>query len=419
MYYSPTEIQAAFSGLIGWRQNPDVNSSQLLDLTASITGLYFNDAHPLLTHNNLLSIAPDFSLISRAAWGSGTAYSVGNVVSHSSKIWVSIQAGTNQTPGPGSAYWQETNEYTLWLKEKTDAAIIQGLIAWMEEKAILRTAGSLMERKRLFDAAGRMENVTAITDKMCGLEVAVCRHLGLKSTLHEVGLQFDATGTVTLYLFKSDQVNPVQTSDPISYAEAGTQQWATLNWELEPNGTYFICYKQDAAPGSPVNGVADYVLGQGGSINSSRLDYFPMGRFFRVLAFEAAGTVSNLWDIASNTYSSSVNYGLNLKMSVQCDYTDLLIEQKQAFKMVVFYKVALNLVNEIIFNADAAVNRYEANQAERRAELIYERDGDSRGRRSGLRNDFERALKAVAFDTTGIDKVCLPCRRRGVRYTTV
>ena len=59
------EIQEKLLHLIGWRQSYDTNDIVLSEsLTQSESGLYYQDAHPLLTLQNLVSVAPDFKNIS-------------------------------------------------------------------------------------------------------------------------------------------------------------------------------------------------------------------------------------------------------------------------------------------------------------------------------------------------------------------
>jgi hypothetical protein len=413
--YDPTQLKAGFFGLVGWRQNPDSNGEQLLQLTSSTSGIYFNDIHPHLTHDNLISLAPDFDLITRPTYAAGTAYNVGDIVNDGGDLFECIQAGTGNATND-TDYWIPTNEYTAWLKEKTGAGILQAVEAWYGMKVTNRTSRNLVERKQIFTQAGDMtDEEPAEAGKMGGLEIAVCRNLGLKATIHQVGLQFSGTGNVTLYLFKSDQVAPVQTSDPISYTTAGAVQWEALNWELEPDGTYFLAFDQGNIPGNPITGIYDYSLGQGGG-RWQNYETFPAGRFFKVLGFEATGTPAALWDIVTTNRTLSTNYGLNLKLSVKCDYTALLLEQKQLFQNVVALQVAALLLRELALNPNVAVNRHERNLEP--TQLLYEIDGDSQGRPGGLQLRLKQALQAVQFDETGIDKVCLPCKRRGAKYTT-
>ena len=57
-----SQIQDNFLHLIGWRQSYDVSDGTRLseNITTTESGLYYQDMHPLLTLQNLQSIAPDF-----------------------------------------------------------------------------------------------------------------------------------------------------------------------------------------------------------------------------------------------------------------------------------------------------------------------------------------------------------------------
>ena len=50
-----TDIQTAFKGLVGWSEATDT------DLKASSSGLYFEQAHPLITKANIASMLTDGS----------------------------------------------------------------------------------------------------------------------------------------------------------------------------------------------------------------------------------------------------------------------------------------------------------------------------------------------------------------------
>jgi lysophospholipase L1-like esterase len=59
------------------------------------------------------------------AWSSATAYAIGDQVTSNGSTWVSIQAGTNQTPASGSVFWQQSLRYLVhWDGEDTTRAVI-------------------------------------------------------------------------------------------------------------------------------------------------------------------------------------------------------------------------------------------------------------------------------------------------------
>ena len=58
--YKVDEIRDGLFGLVGWRENCDIHKFTIAeDLTLSESGKYFQDEHPLLTLDNIKSVAPD------------------------------------------------------------------------------------------------------------------------------------------------------------------------------------------------------------------------------------------------------------------------------------------------------------------------------------------------------------------------
>lgn len=411
--YDVSSLQAGLIGLIGWRQNHDPSGVQLSGLTDSSSGLYYNDEHPLLSIENLLSIAPEFTKLSTpAAWNSGTDYIIGDLVSLSGTNYIATAASTNQTP-PNTDYWEVYDAFTYWLKQKTEAGIIRAIQSWAEKKVQRRTANNLIERNLLFDTAVRRENLDTNNGRMVGIEIVPTRSRGLVYEIERIGLQFDTNQTITVYLFHSETTAPVQ-SQAVVYAASGGMQWAAVNWELEPSGAYYLVYDQSAISGQSINGVFDYVS------EWENLLRFPTGKLYRATAIDVTDSSSSvlaLWDIDQMGYTLGTNWGLNLDINSRCDYTELILEQKDLFAGLISKVVTAGLLRELAFNPTSRVNRHEANVD--RTTLLYEIDGDSQGRPGGIRKQIEDAIEAIQLDTTGIDEHCLPCRRRGVKYRAV
>lgn len=51
-------------------------------------------------------------------------------------------------------------------------------------------------------------------------------------------------------------------------------------------------------------------------------------------------------------------------------------------------------------------------------DILYELDGNVEGRPGGLGYDLKKAYEALSLDTRGIDRICLSCNNRGVKYRT-
>jgi hypothetical protein len=110
------------------------------------------------------------------------------------------------------------------------------------------------------------------------------------------------------------------------------------------------------------------------------------------------------------------NFGLNIQFTMGCDITDLVIRQKGMFANALQKQLASDVLREMAMNPPVRVNRNQANIS--RMELLYELDGSS-DKPGGINYELETTLKALDFDTKGMDRVCLQCKNKGVRYGSV
>ena len=123
-----------------------------------------------------------------------------------------------------------------------------------------------------------------------------------------------------------------------------------------------------------------------------------------------------LWDIAYTMYTNTLNYGLNCEITVGCDLTDFVVEQRAIFQTVIQRQVAAIALRTLAMNPNVRVNRNQSNAS--KMEILYELDGNVEGRPGGLGYDLKKAFEALRLDTQGIDRICLSCNNRGVKYRT-
>lgn len=83
----------------------------------------------------------------------------------------------------------------------------------------------------------------------------------------------------------------------------------------------------------------------------------------------------HLWDVENNQYTYDNNYGLNLEVTVSCDITDFIVEQRMMFQDVIAKQVAVDMLREFAYNSSVRTNRHSINAS--RLDILYEVDGDS------------------------------------------
>lgn len=376
MYIAST-LKTGFDGLIGWRQNDDSAGWQISDATlvTSSSGLWYNGIHPLLTLDNIISVAPQFDII------------------HS---------------GDDAA---RDTAFSAWLRRKTEDSIIKAIDNWLSTKFKVRTARNLLNTAKLFHATGNVTDFEANTGKPVGITLNLYNSKSLTIKIKQIGLQIETNQSVTIRLFEQGKKAHVQ-EEVVSYTANGGLQWFAVDWDLN-QASYWLVYDQGVLSGRHINGIRNYTVCDPGYPSVVQTD------FFDAAPFEVAiDDISELWDLSKNTYTSDTNYGLNLDIDVKCDYTAFVVDQKDLFKRYISLQVGIDFLQEILSNPNSKVNRNEANIDKRKAEFdLY---GDTQGKNSfSLISQLELALGQVEFDLAGIDSVCLPCRNRSIDYTTI
>lgn len=441
------DIQDKLLHLIGWEQNYDTSDLKISDaLTVSESGLYFQQIHPLLTLQNMACIAPDFKNMAFEEYNTKKSYSKGNVVKYDEKLYKALQKALNKQPDIESEYWVETNPFSEWLESKTKASIQKAITRYCNEKIAQGTYKTLCENRTLFDGTGRLVDVVKNRKNLVGFEIVPVRAKGVTTKINKIGLQFTEPGEYTLYLMHSSMDAPVKIIK-LNKIRKNSIEWFSLNdvylpYQSEDNdagGSWYLCYFQSELPEGSQAIRKDKDWSKEPCNSCSRREYLAWmawSKYIEVHPFfvneELIEAVNfnddfsddfekqalHLWDVENNQYTYDNNYGLNLELTISCDITDFIIEQRMLFQDVIAKQVAVDMLREFAYNANVRTNRHSINAS--RLDILYEVDGDSSSmKKSGLSYQLDMAFKAIKLSTEGIDRVCLPCKNNGVKYRTV
>lgn len=441
------DIQEKLLHLIGWKQNYDTSDLKISDaLTVSESGLYFQQIHPLLTLQNLSCIAPDFKNIEYAEYNPETPYSKGNIIKYNGATYKALQKSVGRQPDIESEYWVETNPFSEWLENKTKASIQKAISRYCNEKIAQGTYKTLCENRTLFDGTGRLVDVVKNKKNLVGFEIVPIRAKGVTTKINKIGLQFTEPGEYTLYLMHSSMDAPVKIIR-LNKIRKNSIEWFSLNdvylpYQSEDNdagGSWYLCYFQSELPegSQAIRKDKDWSKEPCGSCSRKELlAWMAWSKYIEVHPFfvneELIEAVNfnddfngdfekqalHLWDIDNNQYTYNNNYGLNLEVTIGCDITDFIIEQRTTFQDIIAKQVAIDMLKEFAYNANVRTNRHSINAS--RLDILYELDGDSSSmKKSGLNYQLDLAFKAINISTQGIDRVCLPCKNNGIKYRTV
>lgn len=434
------DIQEKLLHLIGWEQNYDTSDLKISDaLTVSESGLYFQQIHPLLTLQNMSCIAPDFKNITFPEY-ENKEFSKGNIVTYKGKTYKLI-CETNRdeqkqlVPPYNSEYWVETNPFSEWLEGKTKASIQKAITRYCNEKTAEGTNKPLCESRALFDGTGRLVDTVKNKKNLVGFEIVPIRAKGVTTKINKICLQFTKAGEYTLYLMHSSIYEPIRTIK-LTKTRDNSAEWFTIDdlylpyqsEDIDAGGSWYLCYSQSELPegSQAIRKNKDWSKEPCGSCSRRELlAWMAWSKYLEIHPFYVNEELTDiedeslhLWDIENNQYTYDNNYGLNLEVTVSCDITDFIVEQRMMFQDVIAKQVAIDMLREFAYNSNVRTNRHSINAS--RPDILYEVDGDSSSmKKSGLSYQLDIAFKAIKLSTSGIDRACLPCKNNGIKYRVV
>ena len=447
------DIKRELDHVVGWEQGLVPKDLIADELTETESGLYFQEAHPMVTMENLRAVMPEMDVKLYPEWNRYKFYKKGSVVRKGDLLFIAKANNIAKVPrtkdfnddfnddfarsegGIGQAvYWERFDPQSVWLRSLQDGVTAKTVQTFLQVKSLLKESRPLLERMTFFDGAGRIQNTLPSGQRLVGMEIIPAYSMGVTAKIERIGLQVTgATGTVRVYLFHSSQPDPIQVEDLEFTKTNGGFQWFTMkDWYMpfisdanNSGGAWYLVYDQAALPEGMecVNVAKDWSREPCGTCNIGSLaawraltKYLSISPF-RVRSSETFAEFPELWDIAENVYTNTVNYGLNVEVTVQCDLTDFIIEQRQMFATVLQREMAAKVLRMLAMNPSVRVNRNQSNASH--LDLLYEVDGNPQGRKTGIGYELEKAYEALDLDTRGIDRLCMTCRPVGVRYRNV
>ena len=422
------DIQDKMLHLVGWKQSYDLSDIMLSsNLTQTESGMYFQQIHPLLTLDNLRSIAPDFQNFNWQVHDVNKAYKSGEVVRIDDSLYKAIQDVPEETDILDSEYWTETNPFSEWLEEKTKASIVKLVNKFINMKLADKATKSLIENKILFDGTGRLTNKIENRNKLVGFEIDTVRSKGVTVKIDKIGLQMTEPGSYTLYIFHSSNPEPIYTLT-FEKTKANSLEWfkpkddILLPYEstnTDAGGSWYLVYKQSELPenAQAIYKDRDWSTEPCKACSRSEfLAYQAWSRYIEVHPFYISEDEE--FDPETMNFTYDKNYGINLEVSAYCDLTDFIIKQRAMFQDVLSKQVAIDFLREFAYNPNVRTNRHSINAS--KLDILVELDGDSNSmRQSGLSYELDIALKALSISTQGLDRVCLPCVNNGIKYRSI
>jgi len=406
--YNILTIQEAFAGLVGWRKhpNPAETLNPMGDMLLSSTGIMFQDQHALLTNENLNQTFDVFSDYTYSAWSALSTYAIGDMVTNSSRYYVSKVNGNINHAVSDTTYWRETTPFNEQLRQITLAGAAKVINDWYGLKTAMRSSRSLLKKGLVLNIPGYKKDEFD-SKNWIGWRVVPTPAQDVVVTIDRICLDLNNSEECIVGLYKNGASVP---EDTVTFPATGDDGpvWVSVNWPLERGNRYYVGFNRtEIGAAQPVNGIAN-------AYRDWSFNRFPGTLpYAEVSAFEHDGPGEAGWEDTTDIQRNDNNYGLNMVISANCDYTDLIVDQVSLFAVPFAKAVAIEALRWMAMNPNARINRHKANIDTSR--VLYEIEGDAVGRNGGMKKDYDMALKAVSFDDRKFSEHCLPCKRSGIR----
>jgi len=317
--YNLNDIQSKFftDKLVTFKSSLNSSTSVLdSDLTGgSRSNRYFNSGvHPLIKIENIEAFLPNLSDYTIAAYAAGTTYgnynatfSLDDVVTSSSKYYISIVSPNIGQTITNTAYWKETTLLSLILKDKIRSSIETVF-------SNLITPNFIVDNIFMYRVADITNDVIENTSKLVGYRINPTQSNHLLFIINQIALDFEESETITFYLY--NQNTQVSTFDLVSTGKRF--EWKDLTQiEISSNtGAWYLFYDQSTLTGR--------------AIGNNTIFYNNMFDYANITPF-AVDSIADFSDFDSANLTYDRNYGINLNFSISYDLTDFIKQHMLQF----------------------------------------------------------------------------------------
>lgn len=424
------------NGHIGWLKPDDPCFKPLsADVTLSNSGVVFNDFHSLLTFANIKASAENFDAFGFPDYDTGTTYSTGERVKFKVGKFVCtfrsrVDSNLNNQPDASPTEWESFDLLSEWYRRITNQATQQFFNSVALKKKLDHKTKSIIQDQKLYDGTGRITETIANDGCFVGFEIVLERAENLLLLIQQVGVHLNAIQPdLNIYLFHSSKSDPITIFPYTNAITANSFDWQATPFELpyvledltinsttqDAGGRFYLGYYQDDLVGEAIN--KNFNFGNCGGCGAWNIQTLRTVRSFlsvrsiKVRSFDLPMT-RILWDIGETSYAGDRTWGINFKLTINCDWTQFLCSNKSRFENAIGRAVAVRVLQEIAFNTRSSDLSEDVKKL-----ALFAIEGDDNV--DGMAKKLEKEVDAMNFDLSDFGSPCAPCEsRKGVRRKT-
>lgn len=429
--FNPSSIQSCLMGLVGFPQNYLKDHSDVdADLTSSASGVMLDQsAHPLITLENISAAAKDYLTTDVKDYDAAKTYALNDVVVSANVVYYSLQADNlNHAPASSADYWQSTTLVSMYLRRVMKGAANNLFNTVFTQKKLYQAAKTLLTDISLYEGMGNLKNKIVKTGRFVGYQITP-RQPDTVITISQVGFQGDTIQEeLPFYLYHDSQSEPIATFN-LNISKAISFTWNSLTTALKliygnadtgSGGNYYLGYYEDDLDGQAIWRQTSYT--PAGCSSCSGNNGIIVGKWNKYVSVQPVYVDAdfldedgNLFDVDKIIYINSQNWGLNLRLNVQCDVSDLICRNKYVFTDAYKLQIVKDMLNDMAYS----VRDNQLKEKVRQMAMLALK-GDKQDYSKGVESDLASAIKAISFDLSEMNSICLSCANgMGIEVSSV
>lgn len=322
-----------------------------------------------------------------------------------------------------------TRDLTEYLQTQTKAGAVYLANKLKNHKLIKQASRGVLQNFTIFPNGGVGGRTIQKRSRFVGIQFELKHDVGLQLVLNRFGIQLSQVNTdLTIYLFHTSQVDPITTFD-ISTVTPLSWKWEDKRIELFADdanltgGTFYLGYYEDDLIGNALNfNKAYFGFDRGWCTTCGHGDrakkYKTLSQYATVTGFYVSSgdfVQGETIDPRKVKETCDNNYGINLNLTVACDLTNYLIDNR--FQLTTAYG------NAVAFQVMKSIEYTQQNNAitdDIIGSIQVDMNGTTDAVVDTIGKRIEESIQAVTLDQSDLSSVCFPCYKPGgVNYGAI
>lgn len=425
--FNSSTVLACFNGsnssYIGWRNSDDPCEKALATkLTTSDSGSYFNEYHPLLTYKNIKSIAINDKGFKIGVWDVATNYITGKYVEYEvdgKTIYYKSLDDVNlgNQPDISPLFWEEVDFLSDWYERRTNESLDKLVHNVAINKQLRHKTKTILDDFKIYKNSGRIKDTITKSGRFVGFYIKLKQAENIKLLINQIGLQFTQLQVdLPIYLYHTSQNDPLSIIN-YSTTKSNSFEWLSSSYTLKyvddnyDTGAFFLGYYEDDVTGQAINKDMNWDNPCFGCNGWKNEDYRSFSQFMGMQPITIASTDIEpgrvLFDLDNVRYTNNTNFGLNLNISIKCDWSDFICRNKDLFRNAYKAQVGYDFLNEMLYSTRDNDLKEKVAAAIQGNEAI-----------AGMQQRLNDEIDSLNFDMSDLGGPCMPCEnKKGVRQS--